>query len=88
MTMGDQDMVGSGHLIDIRAERCKILEKPAEAEKDRIDQEILVQILNHNTGMFEICDGQPAVQLDRFPVYGQGLDLFFIVETLKTVLMK
>jgi hypothetical protein len=87
MTVGDEDVVGLRHLFQIEGERREILE-PQKALEDRIDQQVRIQILDHDTGMFYEGHGTSLIILYASPINMNRADAFLMVEAFEMIFGK
>jgi len=78
MAVGDQDMVGGRHVFDFKIQWGKPFDE-GQVEKNRVDQKVLILILDHYAGVIDERDRQSRAVRHCLPVDGNRYDRFVLV---------
>ena len=85
VSMGDEDVFRLRHILEIEIERGEILDGPEKAEKNRVHQDVGVDVLNHDRGVCDEGDVQSSMICDLIPVDPDREDLFILVKLFEFV---
>ena len=84
MAVGDEDVIRLRHHFEIKGEGGEVLD-PEKGSEDRIDQQVLVQVLDHHRGVLQKGDRTSFMSPHRRPIDPDGAYPVLIIQALEGV---